>query len=67
MVRKAVSLGGDSNTMACIAEGIAGCIYPIPGWIAKECENLLPHPLKVWMSGFEGYLDMLPLLRILDG
>ncbi len=66
VVRKAVSLGGDADTMACIAGSIAACIYPIPEWIVKECEDILPLPLKAWMSGFEGYLDMLPLFRMLD-
>ncbi len=67
VVRKAVSLGGDSDTMACIAGSIAACIYPIPEWIVKECEVLLPHPLKAWMSGFEGYLNILPFFRMLPG
>lgn len=66
VVRKAVSLGGDADTMACIAGSIAACVYPIPEWIVKECEGLLPMPLKAWMSGFEGYLNMLPLFRMLD-
>ncbi len=66
VVRKAVSLGGDADTMACIAGSIAACIYPIPEWIVKECESLLPMSLKEWMAGFEGYLNILPLFRMLD-
>ncbi len=66
VVRKAVSLGGDADTMACIAGSIASCIYPIPEWIVKACEGLLPMPLKAWMFGFEGYLHMLPLFRMLE-
>lgn len=65
VVRLAVSLGGDSDTMACIAGSIAACIYPIPEWIEKECEKLLPIPLYDKMRGFEGYLDILPLFRML--
>ncbi len=66
VVRLAVSLGGDADTMACIAGSMAACIYPIPEWIVKECEDRLTMPLKAWMSGFEGYLDILPLFRMLD-
>ncbi len=33
VVRLAVSLGCDSDIMACIAGSIAACIYPIPEWI----------------------------------
>ncbi len=36
-VRLAISLGGDADTMACIAGSIAACLYPIPEWIARQC------------------------------
>lgn len=65
VVRLAVSLGGDSDTMACIAGSIAACIYPIPGWIEEECKKILPKHLFRSMQGFEGYLDILPLFRML--
>jgi ADP-ribosylglycohydrolase len=36
-IRKAVSLGGDSDTIACIAGGIAHAYYgPLPEWIERE-------------------------------
>lgn len=42
-VRKAVSLGGDCDTMACIAGGIAQAFYGIiPETIKKEVRLLLP-------------------------
>ena len=63
VVRLAVSLGGDADTMACIAGSIAACIYPIPEWIVNRCENLLPPHLLHMMQGFEGYLNILPLFR----
>ena len=65
VVRLAVSLGGDADTMACIAGSIAACIYPIPEWIVNSCENLLPPHLLHMMQGFEGYLCILPLFRML--
>jgi len=42
-VRKAVSLGGDADTMACITGGIAEAFYgPIPKTIALEARKRLP-------------------------
>jgi len=41
-VRKAVSLGGDSDTIACITGGIAqACYKRIPNYILKEVRQLL--------------------------
>ena len=45
-VRKAVSLGGDSDTQACIAGGIAEAYYRhIPGSILQTVVSMLPPPL----------------------
>lgn len=46
VVRLAVSLGGDADTMACIAGSIAACIYPIPKEIDMKCMELLPDELQ---------------------
>jgi ADP-ribosylglycohydrolase len=48
-VRKAISLGGDSDTLACMTGGIAQAYYrTIPDYIIKEVENRLdPELLKV--------------------
>jgi ADP-ribosylglycohydrolase len=48
-VRKAVSLGGDSDTLACMTGGIAQAYYEtIPDYIITEVENRLdPDLLKV--------------------
>ena len=53
VVRLAVSLGGDADTQAAIAGGIAACIYPIPEHIADECERRLPTELLEIMRNFE--------------
>ena len=66
VVRLAVSLGGDADTMACIAGSIAACVYPIPEWIINRCEYLLPEHLLHTLQAFEGYLNILPLFRLLD-
>ncbi|MGZ6275735.1 MAG: ADP-ribosylglycohydrolase family protein, partial [Syntrophales bacterium] len=42
-IRKAVSLGGDSDTMACIAGGMAHAFYKeIPGYIVTNVRQRLP-------------------------
>jgi ADP-ribosylglycohydrolase len=45
-VRLAVSLGGDADTQACIAGGIAEAYYGgVPAWIQVEVKNRLPREL----------------------
>ena len=56
VVRLAVSLGGDADTQAAIAGGIAACVYPIPEHIAEECERRLPPELLEIMMNFEGFI-----------
>ena len=52
-VRKAVSLGGDSDTIACIAGGIAEAYYKtIPEQIKKRCFSLLDSGLKKTIQTF---------------
>jgi ADP-ribosylglycohydrolase len=57
-VRNAVSLGGDADTMACIAGGIAQAFYgAVPEQIAREVRSRLP----------EGFLDVLDRFEIRYG
>ena len=56
VVRLAVSLGGDADTQAAIAGGIAACVYPIPEHIADECERRLPPELLEIMRNFEAFI-----------
>ena len=45
-IRNAISLGGDSDTMACITGGIAQAFYgDVPDFIQKQVFNILPEPL----------------------
>lgn len=46
VLRLAISLGGDSDTIACMACAIAACMYPIPDDIAKKCDELLTDDLR---------------------
>lgn len=45
-VRNAVSIGGDSDTIACIAGSIAEAYYGIPDWIREEALRRLDPTLR---------------------
>ena len=61
-VRKAVSLGGDSDTLACIAGGIAQAFYgEIPRRIVEQTREILPQPL---LEVLDGFMDAYPLSQI---
>ncbi len=45
-VRNAVSLGGDADTMACIAGGIADAYWGVPASIEKNAMDRLDHQLR---------------------
>lgn len=48
VIRTAVSLGGDCDTLTCIAGGMAEAFYGVPDEFKKECEARLPEDaLKV--------------------
>jgi ADP-ribosylglycohydrolase len=54
-IRIAVSLGGDSDTLACITGGIAEAFYKhIPQEIADEALSRLDHCLTLCIGRFEG-------------
>ena len=45
-IRNAISLGGDSDTLAAITGGIAEAAYGIPDWIKEKALAYLDQPLK---------------------
>ena len=51
-VRKAVSLGGDSDTQACIAGSIAEALYGIPGEMIAQVRMYAPGPIIKIASEF---------------
>lgn len=61
-IRKAVSLGGDSDTLACITGGIAEAYYKeIPTFMKVKALDTLPKVLKDILSEFQntvGYKDI---------
>lgn len=46
VVRLAISLGGASDTIGCMAGAIAACMYPIPEEIVKRCDSILSDDLR---------------------
>ncbi len=57
VVRLAVSLGGDADTLGAIAGSIAACVYPIPENITMECEKRLTPDLLKILHNFEKYIN----------
>lgn len=48
-IRTAVSVGGDSDTLACITGGIAGAFYGVPSWMQHRVKLYFdPYLLKVY-------------------
>ncbi|HEY2823533.1 MAG TPA: ADP-ribosylglycohydrolase family protein [Candidatus Acidoferrum sp.] len=45
-IRNAISLGGDSDTLACITGGIAQAAYGVPAVIAEQATSILDDELK---------------------
>ena len=56
VVRTAVSLGGDCDTLTCIAAGMAEAMYEIPEFMKKECRARLPEDMKAVLDRFNGVL-----------
>ena len=53
VIRTAVSLGGDCDTLTCIAGGIAEAYYGIPNELRTECIDRLPQGMMVRLLQFE--------------
>ena len=52
VIRTAVSLGGDCDTLTCIAGGMAEAFYGVPKNLKKECEKRLPEEFLAILNGF---------------
>lgn len=53
VIRTAVSLGGDCDTLTAIAGSIAEGFYGVPDRFKIECKNRLPQPLLTVLKTFE--------------
>ena len=52
VIRTAVSLGGDCDTLTCIAGGIAEAFYGIDNHLKQECEARLPDDMLAVLKRF---------------
>jgi ADP-ribosylglycohydrolase len=52
-IRNAVSLGGDADTMACIAGAIAGAYYGVPLAMRNEVKCIMPDSMKQVIKSFK--------------
>ena len=57
VIRNAVSLGGDCDTLTCIAGSLAEACYGVPAWMKEECRQRIP----------EEFLDILDRFRMMKG
>lgn len=55
VIIKAIAIGGDSDTIATIAGGIAGAYYGIPSYIIESALEILPAKLFNAVTDFEDY------------
>ena len=56
VIRTAVSLGGDCDTLAAIAGSIAEAFYGVPEALKEECRLRLPEDMRAVLERFDGYL-----------
>ena len=53
VIRTAVSLGGDCDTLTCIAGGMAEAFYGIPAEMVNECRKRLPEDMLAVIDRFD--------------
>ena len=53
VIRNAVSLGGDCDTLACIAGSIAEAYYGVPDALREECRKRIPMKMRKILDWFD--------------
>ena len=53
VIRTAVSLGGDADTLTAIAGSIAEAYYGVPEWLKEECEKRIEPEMRWVLERFE--------------
>ena len=53
VIRTAVSLGGDCDTLTCIAGGMAEAFYGVPAELVAECKKRLPENMLALLDRFD--------------
>ncbi len=56
VIRTAVSLGGDCDTLTCIAGSVAEAFYGVPDYLKEECENRLPEDMAEVLIKFRNLI-----------
>lgn len=56
-LKLAISMGGDSDTMACIAGSIAGVIWEKPDYLVKWVRKLMPKGMLKVVDDFDKFID----------
>ena len=56
VIRTAVSLGGDCDTLTCIAASMAEAFYGVPEELKIECRKRLPEDLREVLQRFDEHL-----------
>lgn len=57
VIRTAVSLGGDCDTLTCIAGSMAEAFYGVPEELKAECRRRLPKELRKVLLRFDEYMQ----------
>ena len=57
VIRLAISLGGDSDTIGAMAGAIAACCYEIPQYISDKCHAILTEDLRDIQNEFEKLIE----------
>ena len=55
VIRTAVSLGGDADTLTCIAGSVAEAFYGVPEELKRECVKRLPEDMQEVLRRFDAY------------
>ncbi len=53
VIRTAISLGGDTDTIGCIAGSMAEAFYGVPDDLKEECLKRVPDDMKEVLARFE--------------
>ncbi len=53
VIRTAVSLGGDCDTLTCIAGSVAEAFYGVPDWLREECRKRVPEDMRAVLDDFD--------------
>lgn len=53
VIRTAVSLGGDCDTLTCIAGSMAEALYPIPELLKEKCLGIITEDMRQVLAAFD--------------